>query len=318
LPAYRIAVAEQRIPRNLQAEELDHPGGLLVIDRCTAGPQKRLRRLACLSCLVGSVSTSSHAAGFTNTIEGTSSLPVQDRVVSVAVFSLYGPKYLGAERYGPFAYPTLDIRRPNEPFALDSPDDGLSFAAVDTPVLKLGPVASLRQGRNAGVDHRFTGLDHDPWAVEAGIFIDYWPVPDRLRTRAELRHGLRGQDGFALDLSADWFERTGRFTLSIGPRLVFLDASLAQLQFGVSPAASVRNRLFAPYAANGGLQTVGVSSAVAYDWSEAWRTTLYERYDRLVGDAAASTITKRLGAGDQLTVGVGVTYTFHSDLPFLP
>ncbi|GJE36498.1 outer membrane protein [Methylobacterium sp. PvP062] len=287
------------------------------MDRPALPPRCGQRRLAAF-CLVGAFLSRPVSAADAGSSYALPPAGAQSRIVSLGVFSLYGPRYLGAERDGPFAYPTLGIRRPDEPFALDSPDDGLSFTVLDTSRLKLGPVASPRQGRDAGVDRRFAGLDHDPWAIEAGIFVDYWLLPDRLRTRAELRHGLRGRDGFALDLSADLFERTGRFTLSIGPRLGLLDAALAQLQFGVSPAASARTGFFAPYAASGGLQTVGLSSAVAYDWSDAWRTTLYGRYDRLVGDAAASTITQRLGAVDQFTAGLGITYSFRSDLPFLP
>lgn len=283
----------------------------------TPPPPRGARPLIAVLCMMGAtLSGTATAAG----VGGGDGPPESDRpprIVSLGVFSLYGPKYLGAERVGPLAYPTLGIRRADEAFALDSPDDGLSFAAWDTSRLKLGPVASLRQGRNAGIDHRFAGLDHDPWTIEAGVFVDYWLLKDRLRTRAELRHELRGRDGFALDLSADMFDRSGPFTLSIGPRLGFLNATLAQLQFGVSPAASARNRLFGAYAASGGLQTLGLSSAVAYDWSETWRTTLYGRYDRLVGDAADSTITQRLGAVDQFTAGLGLTYSFRSDLPFI-
>jgi outer membrane scaffolding protein for murein synthesis (MipA/OmpV family) len=274
--------------------------------------------LSCAVGLLGSVVTPCFGAETLPSPSAAGDAASQGRVISLGVFSLYGPKYLGAERYGPFAYPTLDIRRPGEPFALDTPDDGLSVNLIDTSTFRLGPVASLRQGRNAGVDHRFTGLDRAPWTIEAGVFADYWLVPDRLRTRAELRHGLREHDGFALDLSADLFKRAGPFTVSAGPRLGFLDTSLAQLQFGVSPGAAARNRLFAPYAAKGGLQTVGIGSALAYDWSDTWRITLYGRYDHLVGDAAASTITRRLGATDQFTSGAGITYSFHSELPFLP
>nr|WP_246413382.1 MipA/OmpV family protein [Methylobacterium brachythecii] len=242
----------------------------------------------------------------------------QDRVVSVTAFSLFGPKYLGAERYGPFGYPAVTIRRPDEPFALDSPDDSLGVPILDATQFKLGPVVNLRQGRNTSVDRRFAGLDRDPWAIEGGIFADLWVLPDQLRTRAELRHGLRGNDGFAIDLSADLFERFGAVTVSVGPRFGVLDAALAQRQFGVSPAASSRNGLFQPYRAAGGLQSMGLTSAVSYDWSPSWRTTLYGRYEHLVGDAAASPITRRLGSVDQLTAGLGVTYSFHANLPFIP
>jgi MipA family protein len=256
--------------------------------------------------------------GFAANLAEESRPAAQDRVVSVTVFSLFGPKYMGAERYGLFGYPAFDVRKPNEPFALDSPDDSLGVPILDATQFKLGPVVNLRQGRNASVDRRFAGLDRDPWAIEGGLFADFWVLPDQLRTRAELRHGIRGKDGFAIDLSADLFERIGNVTVSAGPRFGILDAALAQQQFGVSPVASARNGLFRPYRAGGGLQSIGLTSAVSYDWSPSWRTTLYGRYDHLVGDAAASPITQRLGSVDQLTAGIGITYSFHTDLSFLP
>src|SRR4051794_4906620 len=239
-------------------------------------------------------------------------------IVSLGTTASYGPKYLGAERYGPFGSPSISIRRPSEPIEFSAPEDSLGYALLDTPELKVGPVANLRQGRNAGIDHRLTSLDPNPWALEAGAFVDVWPGPGMLRTRAEVRHGLRAHDGFAADFSADRVGKIDKLTLSAGPRLGVTDASLAQLQFGVSLAASAHNGFFISYQAKGGVQSVGLGSALSYDWSDQWRTTVYDRYDRLVGDAARSPITRRLGSSDQFSVGAGVTYSFRTDLPFVP
>lgn len=254
------------------------------------------------------------AAEFAETQDATAS----GRTLSLTVFSFYGPKYLGAARYGSYTLPAIGLRRPDEALPLDSPDDGLGVSLFDSPRLKAGPVFNFRLGRSTAVDPRFAGLETNPWAIEGGVFADFWLLPDHLRTRAELRHGLRNNDGSALDLSADLFDHFGAMTLSIGPRLGILDTALAQLQFGVSPLASHRSGLFAPYGAAGGLQSYGLSSTLAYDWSSTWRSTIYGRYDHLTGDAAASPITRRLGSEDQITAGVGLTYSFHSDLPFLP
>lgn len=239
-------------------------------------------------------------------------------ILSLGTTASFGPKYLGAERYGPFGSLSISIRRPSEPIEFSAPEDSLGYALLDTPELKFGPIANLRQGREAGIDHRLTSLDPNPWALEAGAFVDVWPVPGVLRTRAEVRHGLRERDGFAVDLSADWVGTIDKLTVSAGPRLGVTDGSLAQLQFGVSPAASVHNGLFIPYLAKGGVQSVGLGSALSFDWSDQWRTTVFDRYDRLVGDAARSPITRRLGSTDQLTVGAGFTYSFRTDLPLVP
>lgn len=296
----------------MQGEGLDNPRDVLVMRLDLRRVCLRAGAVVVASILV-SLATAAAFAG-ERPIDGAPA----DRVVSLGLFSFYGPKYLGAERYGPFAFPTLDVRRPDEGFALASPDDGLSVALLDASRFRLGPVAALRQGRNAGIDPRFAGLDHAPWTIEAGMFADWWILPERLRTRVEVRHGVRGGDGFAVDLSADLFSRTGRFTFAVGPRLGLLDAGLAQIQFGVSEAAARRNTLFSTFNARGGLQTVGLAASIDYDWSSAWRSTIYGRFDRLVGDAAASSITRRLGSEEQFTAGLGLTYSFGTRLPLPP
>jgi outer membrane protein len=288
----------------MQAEGVDNPRDVLVMRLSLRRVYPQVGAVFVASILV-CLATAAAFAG-----EKPIDAAPADRVLSLGLFSFYGPKHLGAERYGPFAFPTLDIRRPDEGFALASPDDGLSVALLDTSRFSLGPVAALRQGRNAGIDSRFAGLDHAPWTIEAGIFADWWVLPERLRTRVEVRHGVRGGDGFAVDLSADLFSKTGRFTFAVGPRLGLLDAGLARIQFGVSEVAAARNPLFSTFDARGGLQTVGLAASIDYDWSSAWRTTLYGRFDRLVGDAAASSITRRLGSEEQFTTGLGLTYSF--------
>jgi MipA family protein len=82
------------------------------------------------------------------------------------------------------------------------------------------------------------------------------------------------------------------------------------LVYGVSEAAAERNPYVTPFRADGGISSVGLSTAVSYDWTDAWRTTLYQRYDRLVDDAANSPITHQLGSHNQFTFGIGFDYSF--------
>jgi MipA family protein len=92
---------------------------------------------------------------------------------------------------------------------------------------------------------------------------------------------------------------------------VLADGDSMQFLFGVSDAASIRNGRVGPFNADAGVQSVGANATVSYDWSEDWKFTVFGRYDRLVGDAADSPITKEFGSPDQFTVGAGVAYSFH-------
>ena len=41
-----------------------------------------------------------------------------------------------------------------------------------------------------------------------------------------------------------------------------------------------------------------------------WGVFGYARYERLIGDAAKSPIVRRFGSRDQLSAGLGLSYTF--------
>lgn len=115
-----------------------------------------------------------------------------------------------------------------------------------------------------------------------------------------------------MDVSADIVRHVGPFTLSAGPRLTLADSDRMNLEFGVSEAGAARNGHVAPYKAGGGVQSVGATAALSYAVTKDITLTIYDRYDRLLGDAADSPITQQFGSENQNTVGVGLTYTFHT------
>ncbi|MBF9235268.1 MipA/OmpV family protein [Microvirga alba] len=231
-------------------------------------------------------------------------------IVTIGATSLFSPQYEGSAKYGLSGLPSVSFRQPNEPEDFGAPDDSLDYTLFSTSNFKVGPVVNLRSGRSTSDDIRLAGLNNYPWTIEPGVFAEFWPVPEMLRTRVEVRHGVRGQDGFVADLSMDLVQQFGAFTLSCGPRLSLADNRTMQQEFGVSPLASFRNGLVPPFNARGGVKSIGYGIGLSYDWSEQWRTTVFHRYDRLVGDAGASPITTRFGSRDQLTFGLGLSYAF--------
>ncbi len=238
---------------------------------------------------------------------------VPDWIITVGVMPQYGPNYVGSQKSGIEFAPQFDFRREGEPNDFSAADDALGYAVFDSPTLKIGPAGTVLNGRSVKDSHALAGLDNYSWRLEVGAFAEFWPIEDLLRTRIEVMHGLRSDDGFTINLGADLVQHFGRFTVSAGPRGALADSDQAQLLFGVSPSASTRNGRVAPFDASGGLESVGVNETVSYDWSEALRLTVFSRYDRLVGDAANSPITRELGSLDQFTVGAGITFSFAAD-----
>ena len=230
-------------------------------------------------------------------------------VVTVTANAKVGPTYPGAEDYSFIAFPSFGFRRVGEPKRFSSPDDGFSLPVYDTAALRFGIAGRFRGGRYLGDDRRLFGFKDVRWAVEPGIFLEVWPL-EMLRLRAEFLHGVNGHHGFVANLGADLVGRFGRFTASAGPRLALGDEDFMETYFGVRPFEAALNGLVTPYRPSGGATSVGVSTALSYDWSEEISTTVSASYARLVGDAADSPIVKRFGSENQFTVGASISYSF--------
>jgi len=148
-----------------------------------------------------------------------------------------------------------------------------------------------------------------PTTIEAGAFASY-QLSDSLYLRAEALKGLGGHDGIVGTLGADQIWRDGdRYVFSIGPRVLFSDNRYQRAYFGVSPAVAVASGLPA-YRPSGGIHGVAAASSISYQFSPRWGMFGYGRYARLVGDAAKSPIVRELGSRNQLSGGVGLSYTF--------
>lgn len=238
--------------------------------------------------------------------------PAPGWVITVGAMGAFGPEYAGASDNTWRILPTLSWRREGAPVEFSAPDEGFSYALIDTPRFKFGPVGTLGDGRDAKDDPRLVGLNEYDTTIQAGVFMDYWLVQDFLRTRIELRHGFGSEDGFMMDVSADVVKRYGRMTLSAGPRMTFSDSDEMMKKYGVTAAEDAANSHVSAYNPDGGLESVGFNVALRYELTPDVTLTIYDRFDHLVGDAADSPITRQLGSDNQNTVGVGLSYSFHT------
>ncbi len=219
------------------------------------------------------------------------------------------PSYPGADDLSFIGYPSLSFRRAGTPERFSAPDDGLSFSFLDDSAFRFGVVGRFQGGRYLEDDRRLVGLDKIDWAVEPGLFVEYWPV-EFLRARAEIRRGFNGHEGFVADLGIDLVQRFGAFTVSAGPRLSLGDDEFTRTYFGVTPEEAALNGEVTAYDPSGGITSVGATASATYAWSEQWSTTAFVSYKHLVGDAADSPIVERFGSEHQVGVGLTVSYSF--------
>jgi len=236
-----------------------------------------------------------------------------DWTVTIGAGGQVLPAYDGSDRYILAPFPTLYIRRAGTPRRFTSPRDGISLAIVNINQFRFGPTGRLVLPRNEDDDAALRGLGNVDWALEIGVFAEYWVRP-WLRTRAEVRQGFGGHDGIVSDVTADFvLPASPTLTLSAGPRLTLATAQALQPYFGVDTAQSVASGL-PVYYPGGGIRSFGFGAQARQQWFENWSTNLFLEYDRLVGDAAHSPILARNGSANQMTIGLGVSYSFDISL----
>lgn len=219
------------------------------------------------------------------------------------------PTYEGSSNYRFLPVPLFDIRRAGTPRHFQSPRDGASIGIVEFDNFRLGPTLKVRLPRRGGDDAKLRGLGDVNFAVELGGFAEYWFTP-WLRARGELRQGVSGHHGLTGDLAADVvMPVTPQLTLSGGPRLSFDSGKTMQTYFGVDPAQSVLSGL-PVYNPSGGVRSYGAGVMARYEITPQWATHLFVEYERLIGPAADSPLVALRGSRDQVTTGLGVTYSF--------
>lgn len=261
-----------------------------------------------VSLLVSTILAASVAKGRAESL--TDPTPVSGWIVTLRANAGFSPDYEGSRNLAPYLLPGLGMRRPDSPVAFGSPDEAPGFALVDEGWFKAGLSGRLRGPRQQERYSELHGIHDIDWTLEAGGFAEFWTL-EKLRARVELRHGFLGHHGNLAEFYLDWVERHGAWTVSFGPRFALGDKAYMNKLFGVTAYEALQNGNVSPYEPTGGAKSFGLAGAVSYEWSQAWTTTFYARYNRLVGEAAASPIVDRLGSRNQFTIGLSAAYSFH-------
>ena len=80
--------------------------------------------------------------------------------------------------------------------------------------------------------------------------------------------------------------------------------------FGVDEEAALAAGL-PLYRPDAGIHAVAVTSGLSHQFNPRFGMFGYARYERLVGDAGKSPIVREFGSRNQLSGGLGLSYTFN-------
>ena len=231
----------------------------------------------------------------------------QDKRTRVILGPQLSPAWPGASDLSVGPYVDVSRAREGEDFAFEAPDESFGSPLLHSGNFAFGPAVGFI-GKRSAADVG-AGLPKVGLTIEAGAFAQVALTP-AFRFRVEGRKGLTGHKGWAGEVSADYVARQGDdWLFSIGPRVTLGDATYMRAYFGVTPAAAPTSGLPA-YDPGGGVQSVGLTAGYHRMLGKRWGIAVYGRYDRLVGDAADSPVTRQLGSRSQPSGGIALSYTF--------
>ena len=231
----------------------------------------------------------------------------KDYRVRVGLGAQLRPEFKGADDSEIAPLWDVDIARGTDPFRFEAPGDSFGIRLISGKMFAAGPAANIEGSRkNSDVG---APVGKVPTTLEAGAFAEFHPS-DSLRFRSELLKGIGGHEGLVGTVGADYISRDeDRYVLSVGPRLLFSDSRYQRAFFGVNAEAAAATGL-PLYRPGGGLHAVALISGLSTQFNPRFGLFGFARYERLVGDAAKSPIVREFGSRNQLSGGLGLSYTF--------
>jgi outer membrane protein len=229
-------------------------------------------------------------------------------IVEVGGYGVFAPRYEGAKSYIVGFRPIFDIHEAGDRVWYSTPDDAFTIDLFETSNFRFGLAGDFSlQSRyhNENIDFRIGKAE---LVLLGGVFAEFYPVSN-LRTRVEVLQAVTGYEGMTVNLSADYiWKPTEPLTLSIGPRLQFVDDNYASDLF--STRVAIAKKKYVKYNAEGGVHSAGAQLTGNYDWTSSLSTKFFVNYSELLGDASDSPRVDLKGSSSQFTVGIGASYKF--------
>ena len=216
------------------------------------------------------------------------------------------PSFPGSDHYSFVSFPEISVEAPSMAdhlvgrdeslsLTLFSPNTSLSFGAV-------GHYDPIKAGQNS-----FSNNDKG-WAVEPGVFAEYWPAPDALRIRGEIRLGTDGLAGLTGSLGADYVHRIGKLVVSAGPHVAVSSSDYSTAQFSGDTASAGLS------AGTIDARTFGAAGLVKFAIGQNWSTSVFANYDRSIVSNPASSMGKMPMTNDEVRVGASLNLNLQPPL----
>lgn len=213
-------------------------------------------------------------------------IPQWQRVVGAGVVAL--PRFEGARAYTVMPALNLELRYRDRAFA--STAEGLGVNLFSSRNYRAGIAAGFDLGRDETDNPVLRGLGDIKPAPVAKAFGELVLFPVVLR--GVVRHNLGGGGGSDADLSA-YMPLAGskKFFVFAGPSVTWSDGRSMQQAFGISPQQAAAGSRQA-FDTSGGLRSASFGTSATLFMGESWFVNATGAYQRLLGDAEDSPISR--------------------------
>jgi outer membrane protein len=194
------------------------------------------------------------------------------------------PEYMGSDDYELKALPMLELIYGGRLFA--STQQGIGYNLWRKRTIRAGPRITFDLGRDASDYQRIATLPDVEFGVEAGLFLEAYKGPWRLR--GDVRQELAGgHNGLLANVDIGWGQRwTPRTSVILGGSLTYMGEDYAQAYFGVPQGSAL-----GAYSADSGIRDVSGYAQMVFDFSKRFFIAVEGRGVFYFGSAADSPIT---------------------------
>ena len=230
--------------------------------------------------------------------------PGQDMGV-VGFVVLSGPAYAGSDKRRETALPVLDYQWANGWFAGVSNGIGINFSS--NPQMRYGLRVTADFGRKESRADGLRGMGDIDAKAEGGAFFNL-ALSDEWQATSSLRYGAgTGGSGLVANVGLTFATAlTPQWRIGASAGLSAVNADYMQTIFGIDASQAARSG-YASYTPGSGWRDARASVSLTYGIDPRSAFTAVTEFNRLLGDAADSPLTRRR---DVASAALIYTYAF--------
>lgn len=237
---------------------------------------------------------------------------MEDWTVMLGVGNFLVPEYPGASSHDLRFVPVVHADW-NNVIAIGTENDRAAYGTFkfyDDGRIVTGFKGVFDLGRDESDSGDLTGLGDIGNSLEVGFFTQFeWGAFEFYADI--LQDILDGHEGSRANLEIDYrlISDSGRYFITVGPRIKWMSDSYMESYFGITPQQSANSGLM-EFAPAGGVGEAGLAVQSQYSISGPWKLGALFEASYLMGDAADSPLIQTYGTKNQYRAGLMMLYKF--------